>query len=151
MYQTGASMRRDDGNEGTEADGRLPRPVVLVVEDEAPLLRAIGRVLRPNFEVLAARDPAEARALAGVRRLDLILTDYSMPGENGLEGLRRLRELGHRAPALIVTADADAAVGAAVDVGLASAVIEKPWAANELLAAALRLVGRPLPTKHRAC
>lgn len=121
--------------------GELPRPVVLVVEDEPPLLRAMTRVLRPHFEVVPARSAAEAREFAGVRHLDLILTDYAMADENGIEGLRRLRELGHGAPAVIVTALPGAEVYAALREGLAVALVEKPWTVDELLSAALRAAG----------
>lgn len=140
-------MARSEEQFEEPARGELPRPVVLVVEDEASLLRAMTRVLRPHFEVLQAGSAAEARAAAGVRHLDLIVTDVTMPGENGLDGLRRLRELGHRAPALIVTAAAEAEVHAAVREGLASAVLEKPWTVDELLSASFRLVGRPGPAR----
>ena len=126
-------------------DEPVRRPVVLVVEDEPPLLRALQRLLRPHFEVLAARNPTEARVAAAVRQLDLILTDFQMPGENGVEGLRRLRELGHRAPALIVTATVGAEVHAALRDGLASAVVEKPWDVDALLSLALQLAGRDPP------
>ena len=132
-----------DGGERAEGAVAPDRPVVLVVEDEPPLLRAIGRLLRKHFEVLPARDAAEAREVAGVRHLDLILTDYEMPGESGVEGLRQLRALGHAAPALIVTATPCAEVTAAIREGLATAMVEKPWAVDELLDTALRLIGRP--------
>jgi CheY-like chemotaxis protein len=125
-------------------------PVVLVVDDEAPLLRALQRVLRRHFEVLAAGNAAEARAVAGVRQLDLILADYLMPGEDGVTCIRRLRELGHDAPALIVSASPGAEVRAAVREGLVAGVVEKPWDSVELLTTALRLAGRP-PSVQGAC
>ena len=127
----------------TAATDGLGLPVALVIDDEASLLRAMRRVLRRHFEVLVAGSAAEAREVAGVRHLDLVLADYLMPGEDGVTCIRRLRELGHHAPALIVSASPGAEVRAAVREGLVAGVLEKPWEAAELLATALRLAGRP--------
>lgn len=134
--------------EKTASAHGLRLPVVLVIDDEAPLLRAFQRVLRRHFEVLVARSAAEARALAGVRELDLVLADYLMPGEDGVTCIRRLRELGHEAPALIVSASPGSEVRAAVREGLVAAVLEKPWDSDELLATALRLTGRMPPVRE---
>jgi PAS domain S-box-containing protein len=66
---------------------------VLLVEDEAALLRSVGAMLRKlGYRVLAARGGAEALRLAGEHqgRLSLLLTDVVMPGMNGRELAREL-------------------------------------------------------------
>src|SRR5581483_628981 len=53
------------------------RALVLAVDDDAALLRAMVRVLEKDFDVLSASSAAEALRLAAGKKLDLILTDYS--------------------------------------------------------------------------
>lgn len=116
------------------------RPTVLVVEDELALLNAVKRVLAGNFTILAASSGPEALAVAAGKQLALILTDYSMPGQDGLSLVRALRAQGHTAPAALLTAVADSAeVVEAQRSGALVAVISKPWSPRSLLGDVVRL------------
>jgi PAS domain S-box-containing protein len=69
---------------------------VLLVEDEAPLLKLSTRVLeRLGYRVLSASDPAEAIRLAREHTgpIHLLLTDVVMPGMSGWDLWRRLADL----------------------------------------------------------
>ncbi len=68
-------------------------PQVLVVDDEENQLKALAIGLRSNgFEVAVAATSVDAlRALAS-RRVDLALIDLMMPGLNGLELARQIRQ-----------------------------------------------------------
>jgi CheY-like chemotaxis protein len=68
-------------------------PQVLVVDDEENQLKALAIGLRSNgFEVVVAATSVEAlRALAS-RHMDLALIDLMMPGLNGLELARQIRQ-----------------------------------------------------------
>ena len=69
------------------------RAKILIVDDDPVNLGALGRLLSPHYDVLAA--PSGERALQvafGAQRLDLILLDVMMPGMDGYEVLTRLRE-----------------------------------------------------------
>jgi len=71
------------------------RATVLVVEDDAAVRETAVRALRrAGHAVLAAPDGEEALRLAGrhAGRIDLLLTDVVLPGVNGPELARRLRE-----------------------------------------------------------
>ena len=74
-----------------------PRPPtastrVLVVEDEEVIRGLVDQVLRgEGYEVLLAADGDEAIALAGGNRVDVLLTDLTMPGIGGHELADRLR------------------------------------------------------------
>ena len=73
---------------------------VLVVEDEDVIRGLVDQVLRgEGYEVLLAADGDEAIALAGSNRVDVLLTDLTMPGIGGHELADRLRA---GAPALKV-------------------------------------------------
>ena len=99
------------------------------------------RVLEKDFEVLSAPTAPEALQLAAGKKLNLILTDYSMPLQNGVSLIRALRAQGHNAPAALVTAVAEnAEILESVKEGMVSLVIRKPWNPSALVSEALRLV-----------
>lgn len=116
------------------------RSNVLVVDDDDAILLVTVRVLSRYFTVLAAQSPQEALALAEGRTLALILCDYTMPHQSGVSLIRALRERGHAAPAVLVTAAPDAEeIAEAVNAGLVALVIEKPWSPSVLVCEAIRL------------
>ena len=71
----------------------MPRETVLVADDEPTNLLVISEVVRPTYAVRVANDGAGAlRAAVTPPRPDLVLLDVMMPGMDGYEVLRRLRE-----------------------------------------------------------
>jgi two-component system response regulator TctD len=78
---------------------------VLMVEDDLALGDALGRVLQGRgFEVTRCADGAEALAMFRRRRPDVVLLDLSLPGMDGMEVLRLMRDGGSQVPVLVVTA-----------------------------------------------
>ncbi len=66
---------------------------ILVVDDLAPNLNLLEVKLQAEYyDVLTARSGEEALDVASKERLDLILMDAMMPGINGFEACRRLKE-----------------------------------------------------------
>ncbi|MFE2145040.1 response regulator [Streptomyces sp. NPDC059456] len=85
---------------------------VLVVDDDTRVARINAAYVAkvPGFRVCArAHSAAEALELLGTRPVDLILLDHYLPDENGLDLVRRLRQLGHHADVIMVTAARDLA------------------------------------------
>jgi DNA-binding response OmpR family regulator len=74
----------------------MPEPsrgTVLVVDDEPTILEIVGRyVERAGFAVERAGDGPEALRLAELHRPDLVVLDLMLPGLDGIEVMRRLRE-----------------------------------------------------------
>lgn len=69
-----------------------PRPIILVVDDDAPILLLMRSLLSQyGFEPVTAGSGEQAIAEAVKRRPDLILLDRNMPGMSGDEVLRALR------------------------------------------------------------
>lgn len=99
---------------------------VLVIDDEVLLLRATVRVLSKAFDVVPATSSDEALKACG--DVDLVLSDFSMPGENGVQLARRVRASGFRGMYLLLTAVAEAEeLETALKDGLLDGVISKPW------------------------
>ncbi len=114
---------------------------VLVVEDDAPLRRALRTSLRArDLVVHEAGSGEEAVIMAADRLPDVVLLDLGLPGIDGLETLQRLRTFSD-APVIVLTArDRPKDKVAALDAG-ADDYITKPFDIDELLArvrAALR-------------
>jgi two-component system OmpR family response regulator len=83
-----------------DAEARL-----LVVDDEPNILELLSASLRfAGFEVATAKDGNEALQVAGTFRPDLLLLDVMMPGIDGFEVVRRLRQGGQQIPVLFLTA-----------------------------------------------
>jgi CheY-like chemotaxis protein len=65
---------------------------VLVVDDDAVLLKAAARILSRHADTTTADCAARARELLEQRRFDIVVSDYAMPGEDGLSLLAWVRE-----------------------------------------------------------
>jgi DNA-binding response OmpR family regulator len=69
------------------------RPRLLLIEDEATISVALGRLLdRWGFDTLAARTVAESRALMAVVAVDLIVIDFRLPDVRGDDFLSWLQQ-----------------------------------------------------------
>ena len=83
--------------------------VILVVEDNERNLKLLQDVLEyAGYDVRAARTAEDGIALAVKEPPDLVLMDLQLPGIDGMEALRRLRESPRTAdiPVVAVTAQA---------------------------------------------
>jgi two-component system, OmpR family, response regulator MprA len=108
---------------------------VLVVDDDAPILRMLQRTLAAEgYDVQTAGDGGAALAAVELAVPDVLVLDVAMPGVDGLAVCRRLRSKGLAVPILLLTArDAVADRVAGLDAG-ADDYLVKPFAAEELLA-----------------
>lgn len=80
---------------------------VLVVDDSPDNRLLISHVLKNNmFQVTLAKDGYEGLDCVSKSDFDLILLDLHMPGIDGFETARRLRDLGYLNPIIALTADA---------------------------------------------
>jgi two-component system, OmpR family, KDP operon response regulator KdpE len=117
---------------------------VLVVEDDAPLRRALRTSLRARaFEVIECASGEDAVVLVADGRPDVVLLDLGLPDLDGVEVLRRLRAFSD-VPVVVLTArDRQADKIAALDAG-ADDYVTKPFDVEELLAR-VRAVLRRVP------
>ena len=83
---------------------RLSKAHILIIDDEALYRRALERVLsRVGYTTSSARDAAEAMTIVSSQPLDLVLTDVRMPGIQGLELVRQIREFDPDLPCIVIT------------------------------------------------
>jgi DNA-binding NtrC family response regulator len=82
----------------------LRKSTVLVVDDEELYRRSLERILRRvGHEVIAAREATEALAIVSGQPLDLVLSDIQMPGINGLELVRQIKDVAPDLPCIVIT------------------------------------------------
>jgi phosphoserine phosphatase RsbU/P len=85
----------------------MPRPRVVVVDDEAGVLRMIDRVLAPQCEVHAFRRPTQALAVAGEESFDLGILDIQMPEMDGFELMAQLGNIQPHLDVILMTGSVD--------------------------------------------
>ncbi len=124
--------------------------LVAVVEDD-PEIRSLlaGLLGREGFEVAACADAAELDRTMERRRVDLVLLDLMLRGEDGVSICRRLQAAPVEVPVIMVTAKGDA-IDRIVGLELgADDYIVKPFEPRELLAR-VKAVLRRTREAHRA-
>ncbi|HVS34890.1 MAG TPA: sigma-54 dependent transcriptional regulator [Gemmataceae bacterium] len=84
-------------------------PTLLIVDDEPSILHAFRRAFRDDsVEVRTAETAADGLQRAAERRPDVAVLDVHLPDMNGLEMLRRLREIDSRSPVIFISGRGDA-------------------------------------------
>jgi DNA-binding NarL/FixJ family response regulator len=105
----------------------MNRPRLLLADDHTILVEGLKALLAQEFEVVAtAGDGREVLEAAQKHQPDLILLDISMPGLNGIEAARRLKESNPTAKLIILTMHADLSfVSAAFEAGACGYVLKQ--------------------------
>jgi two-component system alkaline phosphatase synthesis response regulator PhoP len=112
-----------------------PREKILIIEDEADLVKGLKLNLSDEgYEVDWAADGREGLRRALEEAPDLVILDIMLPGMNGLEVCRELRQKKANTPVIMLTAkgeEVDKVVG--LEIG-ADDYMTKPFSVRELLA-----------------
>ena len=129
------------------------RAKILIVDDETAIRQMVCLALsQSNYDCIEAADTAEAQAKILADMPDLILLDWMLPGLNGVEYSRRLRQekLTRDIPVIMLTArteEHDKVTG--LDSG-ADDYITKPFSTRELLSRIKALLRRTAPHAVRS-
>src|ERR1035438_6304119 len=84
--------------------------IVLIVDDDPQILRLLRAMLGPqNVKVLAAPLPSDALRICGEQKVDLLISDISMPEMDGNKLAERVFKLNPRVSVLLISGAVDAA------------------------------------------
>jgi len=115
----------------------MSNPSILLVEDEAAIREMVRLALeRAGFDLTEAGDAASAERTIADQRPDLLLLDWMLPGESGIELARRLKrdEYSQEIPIIMLTARGDEEDRVrGLEVG-ADDYVTKPFSPRELIA-----------------
>lgn len=109
---------------------------VLVADDSGVMRKIILRALAALgvSDVVEAADGNEALAHFERQSFDLVLTDWNMPGKNGIDVLKSIRAAGSTIPIVLITTEAEKSrVMEAIQSGVSEYVV-KPFDAATLQA-----------------
>jgi type II secretory ATPase GspE/PulE/Tfp pilus assembly ATPase PilB-like protein/CheY-like chemotaxis protein len=146
---------------GKDSDNKQPAKAepekapyrLLLVDDEPNILASLRRVFqRENYELLFAQSGSEALAIIEKQPVELIMTDFMMPGMNGSELLQEIRARWPQTIRIMLTghANTDAVMGS-VREGAVYRFILKPWNDEDIrLTVALALEQYELIQRNRA-
>jgi len=123
---------------------------ILVVDDEAPVREVLTEYFTTEgYAVEGAGSGAEALTVVRGGRADLVLLDVRMPGLDGVQVLRKIREINGDVPVIMVTANEDVSLAKETLKLGAFDYVAKPFDFDYLdraVAAGLARVGDKAPT-----
>lgn len=109
---------------------------ILVIDDEQPTLKMFGLLLGAlGHECRAAASGEEGLRLFLTEKPDVVLTDIKMPGIDGMEVLRSLKEADPRTEVIVITGHGDVDLAVAAMNLDATDFINKPVRSEDLVAA----------------
>ena len=113
-----------------------PVPVVLVVDDDDAVRRAIARLVRAAGWTVEVFDSGESLLHRGrLSAAGCLVVDLRMPGMDGLELQRRLRQMNCRTPLIMISAHDDETARSQAMGGGAAQFVRKPFREDELIEA----------------
>jgi FixJ family two-component response regulator len=120
---------------------RNGRPLVILVEDDDAVLVSLKFALEmEGFSVLAYENAEDLLREAPHLNPGCFVLDYYLPGANGLELMKTLRERGLSAPVILITTNPSKLLLQRVKTEGAT-IVEKPLLGNGLLDAVRSSVG----------
>ena len=144
---------RSDAPQAPASHLTPPKYRLLLVDDEPGIVNALRRVFRQeNYEVVTAGSGDEALKRLAEGSFQLVISDFMMPGMNGAQFLREVKQRSPETIRIMLTghADTDAVMGAIND-GAVYKFILKPWNDDDLrVTVALALEQFDLIARNRA-
>src|SRR5215831_2156867 len=117
--------------------------LILIVDDEDYIRSVIEEILREaGHDVVTVRSGEEAKHLCEGRSFDLVITDLSMPGMDGLELIHSLRRSHEGVRVLAVSGAFDGQFLKVATALGAVGTLRKPFTPNGLLIAVNKILGK---------
>jgi DNA-binding NtrC family response regulator len=125
---------------------------VLVIDDEAPIRRLVQRMLEPALCRVLQADSAEAglRLIEGADPpVDVVLTDWIMPGLHGLDVVEVLHRHRPELPVAVISAYTST-IHPIVREGGGLRILQKPFTAGELQHAVAGMIARAVEVRGQS-
>ncbi len=134
-----ASLR---GESGVKAVVIMIMPVLLVVDDEKNIRDMLCMILGREYEVLLAKNGAEALKTVKARPVDIVLMDVNLPGMDGIRTLELVKEFDPEIEVVMLSGENSAQQAVSAIKNGAYDYITKPFDNDELLLTLKRLSER---------
>ena len=106
---------------------------ILVVDDDVMNLKRTKLILEKHYDLILTKSGEEALDKLKGESIDLVLLDIAMPGMNGIETFKHMKEDGVEVPVIFLTASGDEDdVVAAISLGAVN-YLKKPFLPKDLL------------------
>jgi two-component system, response regulator, stage 0 sporulation protein F len=128
----------------SEASARPP--AVLLVEDEPAILMILRRVLRDvvgSHDIILVEGGAEALEQLALRPVPVLITDYRMPGIDGMQLTRAIKAAWPATRIIMITADLGADVEALAYAAGVDFFLVKPFPVEDLRQIVRAALGEP--------
>ncbi|WP_044169913.1 response regulator [Kamptonema formosum] len=128
-----------------------PRRTVMAVDDSAVMQNLVKRALEPDYRVLVADNAVDALSLIYHHQIAVLLLDVSMPGIDGLELCRTVRNLPQfqNLPVIMLTARDGLFDKVQGRLAGATEYLTKPFDADQLRLVVGKFAGVSLPSEEK--
>lgn len=83
----------------------IPKQRIVVVDDDESIRKTFFLILQDHYRVYLAKDSGEALQRFAKHHIDLIITDFKLPGMNGLDMIATFRQSGFRGQVILISAE----------------------------------------------
>jgi CheY-like chemotaxis protein len=121
----------------------LPQRRILIVDDDEQVALGLRDSLEtlPNCEVAVATDGTQALHIFGRQPFDLLITDYQMPGMDGIALAKRVRRLYPQTAIIMITAYGSETLHGQVNDVSIQRILDKPARIVEIRSAVSEVLG----------
>lgn len=113
----------------------MTKQLLLIVDDESRVLRALNAVFRSGYRVLTTTDCQEALRILRSEQVNTIISDQRMPEMRGVDLLNQTRHISPNTMRLLLTGYSDIpSILDAINEGEVYRYITKPWGQEEIQA-----------------
>jgi DNA-binding NtrC family response regulator len=108
-------------------------PTLLLVDDDEQVLRVAKRLLGDTWDIATAKNAIEAAEILRTRTFDTILTDYDMPGQNGIWLLIEAMRTHPKARRVLFSGSVPRDLMEHLHSGVVHCFVSKPTSRSELI------------------
>jgi serine/threonine-protein kinase len=128
-----AAAEASEEKDATPSKPQASRPRVLFVDDEVRILAALKSIFRDKYEVETVMSGDSAVELLKRKSFHVVVSDQRMPGMQGVDLLRHVREATPKTVRLLLTGYSDlASIVGSINEGEVYRFVSKPWDNDEL-------------------